>query len=76
MLRINDPVLKAEMFEVYVRPIIMYFNSYGVEISKLKSAEGNALKPLTGVSTRCKSNRSYHLIGYRNQFLSELVYNQ
>jgi hypothetical protein len=53
------PVLKAEMFKVYIRPIIMYamenFNLNGGEIRKLKSAEGNALKRIIGISTRCKS---------------------
>ncbi len=49
------PVLRAEMFKVYIRPIIMYamenFNLNGGEIRKLKSAEGNALKRMLGILT-------------------------
>ncbi len=51
--------LKAEMFKVHIRPIIMYalenFNLNSGEIRKIKSAEGNALKRLIGMPTRCKS---------------------
>jgi hypothetical protein len=51
--------LKAEMFKVHIRPIIMYalenFNLNNGEIRRIKSAEGNALKRLIGVPTRCKS---------------------
>jgi len=51
--------LKAEMFKTHVRPIIMYaienFDLNGGDIRKVKSAEGNALKRLIGIPTRCKS---------------------
>jgi hypothetical protein len=56
---IMDIKMKAEMFKTHIRPIIMYalenFDLNGSEIRKIKSAEGNALKRIIGISTRCKS---------------------
>jgi len=57
--QIANPILRAEMFKTHIRPIVMYalenFNLNIGEIKKIKSAEGNALKRLIGISTRCKS---------------------
>jgi hypothetical protein len=54
-----DIKLKAEIFKTHIRPIIMYatenFDLNGGDIREIKSAEGNALKRLISVPTRCKS---------------------
>jgi hypothetical protein len=61
------PRLKAEMFKVYIRPIIMYamenFKLNDGEIRKLKSAEGNALKRMLGIPT-VQIHRSILVVRY------------
>jgi len=54
-----NPNMKGELFKTHIRPVVMYaMENYSLnsnEFRILKCMEGNALKRLLGISTRCKS---------------------
>ena len=60
------PSLQAEMFKINIRPILLYgFENLVLnktELQTLKRIEGNALKRILGISTKCKSTDLYHAL--------------
>jgi len=60
------PSLQADMFKTNIRPILMYgFENLVLnktELKTIKRIEGNALKRVLGISTKCKSTDLYNAL--------------